>query len=103
MVPALTLNQKTRECEIENADAIYDTGPILFYFFFKKKIFDFYGSSGLGSAPLVSDSWLVSLHQPYFADEQSYKTSASPSLTRYCLTRIASVFHISKLYLYLLH
>ena len=34
MVPALTLNQKTRECEIENADAIYDTGPILFYFLF---------------------------------------------------------------------
>ena len=38
MVPALTINQNTRECEIENADAIYDTGPILFYFFFKKNI-----------------------------------------------------------------
>ena len=34
MVPALTINQNTRECEIENADAIYDTGPILFYFLF---------------------------------------------------------------------
>ena len=62
MVPALTLNQKTRECEIENADAIYDTGPILFYFFFfKKKYLTFMGLLAWAPLPLSATAgWSLS-------------------------------------------
>lgn len=78
-----------------------------FYFIFDFFFFNLTFMGLLARAPLplsATAGW--SLHQPYFAGKESYKTSAAPSLTRYCLTRIASVFHaskISRLYISILH